>query len=80
MSIESNVIGKWDRNAGRDQIVGVLEEHTFWWTMGTIKWGGCEGPRRSEAERSYPTPKERGRDREHQVATAQRGREEPPHV
>ena len=63
MSIESNVIGKRDRNTGRDQIVGVLEEHTFWWTMGTIKRGGCEGPRRSAAERSYPTPKNRGGDR-----------------
>lgn len=29
LSIESNVIRKWARNAGRDQIVGVLEEHIF---------------------------------------------------
>lgn len=37
LSIESNVIRKWARNAGRDQIVGVLEEHIFWWTIGAIQ-------------------------------------------
>ena len=36
----------------------------------------CDRTRRSAAERSYPTPKVRGGDREHQAVRVQEGREE----
>ena len=42
---------------------------------------GCDGPRRSVAVRSYPSPKVRGSEWERQAATAQERRpEELPHV
>ena len=49
----------------------------------SISWrAGCGGTRRSEAVRSYPSPKVRGSHREHQAATAQerrpRGATPPP--
>ena len=40
----------------------------------------CDRPRRSAAERSYPTPKVRGGDRECQAVCVQEGREELLHV
>ena len=41
---------------------------------GTEKCAGCDGPRRSIAVRSYPSPKVRGSDQECQTAAAQEWR------
>ena len=43
---------------------------------------GCDGPRRSVAERSYPSPKIRGSGREElpHIRHQGGGREEQPHV
>ena len=40
--------------------------------MATVqKSAGCDGPRKSVAQRSYPMPKVRGGNREHQAVKAQ---------
>lgn len=60
------MIKKWKRPAIRKYFnICLLKCQT------TQKCTGCDGPRRSVVERSYPLPKVRGGDRESQAESAQ---------
>ena len=53
---------------------------TFRRTSTNQKCGGCDGPRGSAAERSYPSPKVRGGTESARLPQCRSGLEELPHV